>query len=334
MARIINPVVGELNPNIYNAAKSAGLSDKEQNIMEQYAYTVKNAKRLRSMDASRAKKEFQTLDEDAQNALRAIYPNAEFTKEDPSLLDRGVGVLAFAAKKLAMPIIATYQVASEYGKTINTGYSAARQIQQGASPVEGVQPLNVLKLKNPFAKTVWSKAYQGRDLYDKGALDRLNQRYGTEAVFVARGLVAGKTPGEVIEEYGSVDNKITAAISSAFDEPEKFKQIIADVKNAQTSPGRDLVRSALEAKPTDKGSAFSRMIFGDRPDPAKIESYQKIVKRSSGLIDAIYQLAIDPLTYVTGGTSKAATKGAALAETVAKHAQQGNFSGAIRNVFA
>lgn len=37
MARIINPVVGELNPNIYNAAQTAGLSDAEANIIEQFS---------------------------------------------------------------------------------------------------------------------------------------------------------------------------------------------------------------------------------------------------------------------------------------------------------
>jgi hypothetical protein len=318
MARRINPIVAEINPNIYSAAQVAGLGDAEQNIVEQYAFTVKNAKRLRAMEVSKAKKEFKNLDEDAQKLIAAIYPNAEFAKEDPSLLDRSIGVLGTVAKGLASPIIQTYEASAEYGKAINTGYSAVRQIAQGASP---------------FAKKTWTDSYKGKDLYDKGALNRLEKRHGVEAVFVARGLVAGKTPGEVIEEYGTVDTKITSAITAAFDEPEKFNLIIKDVKNAQTSPGRDITRAALEAKPMDKGGTFTRLILGERPDPEKIKSYQKIIKRSSGLIDAIYQVAIDPLTYVTGGTSKAATKGIAMAETVAKQAKDGNYSGAIRQVF-
>jgi hypothetical protein len=337
MARRINPIVGEISPNIYNAAKMAGLSDPEQTIMEQWSFTVKNAKRLRTMDAKAAKKEFQSLDEDAQRSIRAIYPNAEFAKDDPTLADRAIGVVGTVTKALASPIISTYQAAVEYGKALNTGYSAARQIAQGESPALIQSPsfaANQIKsLKNPFAGTVWTTAYNGKELYDKGAINRLEQRYGVESVFVAKGLVAGRTPGEVIEQYGKVDEKIIAAITSAFDEPEKFNLIVQDVKYAQTSPGRDITRAALEAKPTDKGGTFSRMVFGERPDPEKVKSYQKIIKRSSGLIDAIYQLAIDPLTYVTGGTTKAATKGAAMAQTVAKQAQDGNYSGAIKQVF-
>jgi hypothetical protein len=332
MARIIKPIVGELSPNVYNAAKNAALSPQEQQYMEQFAYTVKNAKRLRNMDVKSAKKEFQGLTEDAQNAIRTMYPNAEFVKEDPSITDRLIGAGVKVAKFLGSPIIETYNAAAGYGKALNTPYSAFRQIQQGASPALS---FDINKpFKNPFSGTVWSQAYNGKELYDKGAVSRLEEKHGSEVVFVAKGLLAGKTPGEIVEEYGKVDAKISSAIVSAFDEPDKFKEILSDVKYAQTSPGRDLTRSALEAKPTSGGGILSKIIFGEKPDPKTVASWQKITKRSTGLIDAMYQIIIDPLTYVTGGTSKIATKGGRIAEGIAQQAKNGNYSGAIKEAFS
>lgn len=322
MARIINPVVAEVNPNIYTAAKSANLSQEEQTIIEQFSFTVKNAKRLRAMDSKAAKKEFQDLTEEAQQSIRAMYPDAEFAKDDPSVARRLLGVGIGAVKLLGSPIIETYNVAAGYGKAFNTPYSVVRQVQQGASP---------------FAKSTWTNAYGGRELYDKGAVTRLEEKHGKEKVFVAKGLLAGKTPGEIVEEYGKPDAKISSAIMAAFDEPDDFKIILGDVQYAQTSPGRDLTRYAAEARPTSFGGIFVRNALGvgERPEnKKKAAEWEKRVKKRSGFIDGFYQIFADPLTYVTGGTSKIATKGGRIADNVTKQAKNGNYSGAIKQVFA
>jgi hypothetical protein len=337
MARIVKPVVAELSPNIYTAAKSANLSPEEQTIVEQFSFTVKNAKRLRAMDGKAAKQEFQNLTEDAQASIRAMYPNAEFAKDDPSVAQRLLGLGVSAVKLAGSPIIATFKTAIEYGKTINTGYSAVREIQQGASPTEGIEPLNALKLKNPFANTVWSQSYNGRELYDKGAVNRLETKHGKEKVFVAKGLLAGKTPGEIVEEYGKPDKNIADAIMTAFDEPDEFNIILGDVRYAQTSPGRDITRYALEARPTSAGGIITRILLnvGEKPEnKKKIAEWEKKIKKRSGFIDAFYQIIVDPLTYITGGTTKIATKGGRLAENVMNQAKNGNYSGSIKQVFA
>jgi hypothetical protein len=322
MARIIDPVVGELNPNIYSAAQSAALSDQEATIVEQFSFTVKNAKRLRNMDAKMAKQQFEALDDDAKNLIRAMYPNAEFAKEDQSAVRRTLAIGSTIAKGFASPIVLTFKVAGEYGKLINTPYSAARQILQGA---------------NPYAKKTWTTAYAGKELYDKGAISRLEEKYGVEKVFLAKGLLAGKTPGEVIEEYGKADDpKIVDAIVTALNESDKFNLILEDVKYAQTSPGRDIARKGLEAKPdpTYKTNPFLKMFTGDLSDSKNAEKWKKTVKRSTGVFDGLYQIAIDPLTYITGGTSKAATKGEKYAEIITKEAKESNFIGGVKQIFA
>jgi hypothetical protein len=307
MARILNPVVGETNPAVYNAAKNANLSFEQKVAVEQLAYTVKKAKELRTLKADDAKREFQALTEEAQTNIKALYPTAKFTQEDPSLLQRGLGVIGAGAKAAFSPIIATLGVAIAYGKGINTGYVAGRQIEQGA---------------DPFSKQTWDDAYNGRDAWDKGAVQAVEARYGKENTFVAKGLLSGKTPGEIIEAYGKPDPKILEAITYAFDNEKEFAQILFDTKAAAISPGRDLYRKIYTANQANSGNLNTRVLSG---------KYQTGV---TGTIDAIYQVAIDPLTWVTGGTSKLATKGSRIADNIAKEASKGNFKGAILETFA
>jgi len=132
MARI-NPVVGEVNPAIYNAAKNANLSPDGQLAVEQLSYTIKKAKELRALKVDDAKREFQSLTEEAQTNIKALYPTAKFIQEDPTLLQRGLGAVTWFGKGLLSPIISTLQVAIAYGKTINTGYVVGREVAQGSN---------------------------------------------------------------------------------------------------------------------------------------------------------------------------------------------------------
>ena len=311
MARI-NPVVGEVNPSVYNAAKNANLPPDAQVAVEQLFYTVKKAKELRALKVDDAKREFQALTEEAQTNMRALYPTAKFTQEDPNLLQRGLGIAGKIGKLAFSPIVSTLQVAVAYGKGINTGYVAGRQIEQGA---------------NPFSKKTWDDAYNGRDAWDKGAIERAKKVYGNETVIVAQGLLSGKTPGEIIEAYG-VDSagkpnpKILDAITKAFDDEKTFAQIIFDTKSAAISPGRDLYRKIYTSNQANSGNLNTRMLSG---------KYQTAI---TGSIDAVYQVAIDPLTWITGGTSKIATRGGRIADNIMQEASKGNLKGAIQQAFA
>ena len=134
MARI-NPIVGETNPAIYNAAKNANLSFEQKVAVEQLAYTVKKAKELRTLKVDDAKREFQALTEEAQTNIKALYPTAKFAQEDPTLLQRGLGVIGKGAKAAFSPIIATLGVAVAYGKAINTGYASSQVcLENGFAP--------------------------------------------------------------------------------------------------------------------------------------------------------------------------------------------------------
>ena len=287
--RVLKPIVAEVSPNLYSAAMRANLNPTEQNQIEQMSWAVKKNKELSRMDTDAARKAYEALDPNAQEGLKVFFGTAEYMQAPPDFSDRLMGALKFTGKALASPLIGLFKVAGAYNRVINTPYLVARQVAQGESI---------------FDTKVWDDAWEGKNVYDNGALAQAVDRFGKSDVFIAQGLLAGKKPGEILDSYGTLTPEITASMEKAFNNPEAFKQVMDATKYAQVSPGRDIARM-LDTKPPKNGGLAGDYIDGG-------------TKNLSGVIDFIYQIAIDPLTWITGGTSKAATRGTQLAELVTK----------------
>jgi len=281
MPQYIKPVVAEVSPNLYAAAKSAGLSGVEKNQVEQMSYTIKKHRELAKLGTEGARKEFDRLDPGIQDQLRFMYKDAEYMQEAPDAADRVMGVVKGAAKIAASPLIGLFKLGGQYNRLINAPYKVARQVSQGA---------------DLFAAKTWTDAWDGKNQYDQGALTEATNYFGKFDVEVAKGLLAGKTPGEIIQDYGRVDPSLLNSIKKAYDDPDAFKQVLDGVKYAQVSPGRDIARM-LDRKPPASGVSGT-------------------TKNVSGVIDFIYQIAVDPLTWITGGLSKGVTKGERIANSL------------------
>lgn len=253
------------------------------------SWAVKKNRELTQLSSSDARKEFEALDPNAKEGLKSFFGDAEYMQQPPDFGDRALGALKFTGKLLASPLIGLFKVAGAYNRVINEPYLVARQVSQGESI---------------FDYKVWRDAWDGRDLYDNKDITEAENRFGKAKVYVAKGLLEGKKPGEILEAYGDLTPDITAAIEEAFNNPDGFKQVMDATKYAQFSPGRDIAR-IFDTKPPKNGGLAGDYIDGT-------------TKNVSGVIDFIYQLAIDPLTWITGGTSKAATRGTQLAELVTK----------------
>ena len=286
----IEPVVAEASPNLYAAAKNANLSPVETTQINQLSYALKEHRRLSKLPVNTAKQQFVKLDKNAQDGLRFLFKNSEYLKEDPSIGDKAFGVIKHVAKGFASPLIEMYNVAAGYGRAINTPYLVGRQAAQGQG--------SALSLKT------WNNAWDGKALYDDGAITKAKAFFGNTDTIVAQGLLSGKTPGEILQAYGAPDKDILASITKAYNKPEEFKQVMDGVKYAQLSPGRDLARM-MDDKPPASGGLHGDYISGK-------------VKNVSGAVDFLYQIAVDPMTWFTGGSTKAVTVGERLMETITK----------------
>ena len=304
--RYVASVVGQVNPGLYSAALRADLTPGENNQIEQMSWAMKKHRQLNRLPVEEGRKQYSNLDPDVQETLKFFYGNAEYATQPPDFSDRAVGALKFAGKVLASPLISIFKVAGVYNRVLNTPYLLSRQIAQGESI---------------FDAKVWSDAWDGKDIYDNGALAETINNFGKEKVFVARQLLQGRRPGEILEAYGSLTPGIVQAVTEAFNDPDSFQEVMDGTKYAQVSPGRDFARSFLDTKPPKNGGPAGDYISG-------------ATKNVSGVIDFMYQIIIDPLTWITGGTSKAITRGSQLADMATKAMNAGDTSAmAVRRVF-
>ena len=102
MAQTVNYIVAKTSPNLYAAAKQANLSQTQVNQIEQFSFTVDKNKQLLRKPLDTARQDFFKLDEEVQQMLRFLYPDAEYAKEAPDSLhvlrerDSGQSSLGYA----------------------------------------------------------------------------------------------------------------------------------------------------------------------------------------------------------------------------------------------
>jgi len=283
----LNPIVAKVSPNLYSAVKGAGLSSAESTQVEQMSYTIDQHRQLTKLDPEKARQRYDSLDPNIQGQLKFMFKNADYLQPPKTATDAVTGVLKTVGTAIASPLIGLFKVAGAYNKIINEPYKVFREVQQGA---------------NLFSTHTWTDAWDGKNLYDNKALKEATDAYGKYDVVVAQGLLEGKTPGEIIQGYGKVDEGMLKSLTRALDKPEEFNSILQNVKMAQISPGRDLVRIL------DRGRTANGGPLGDH-----VNGFTKFM---SGAVDFAYQLAIDPLTWMTGGLSGGASKGERLANSI------------------
>lgn len=293
MSRRISRDAAQAVPNLYNAAVKYNYPQEVADLINQVGLAMKKTGEIDSLPIDQAKLEFRSLDKDIQNVIKSLNQNKskEWTKEDPSLLFQTAGflkdVVVGVSRGALSPLIELFNTADKYDRGLSAPY---------------VSKYGVTFKGKEFKKATLREGYSGKNIYNQEAIEKLSREYGEEAILVARGLHANLNYDEIIQDYGSVDDKILGAISFASNEPEKFNEIFDKVKLAQTSFGRDRINNmdTDAAIPEDAwyNSDVFKFFVGDLSNPKIQTEYKKI---SSGVLDAIFSLGKDPMTYMSGG---------------------------------
>jgi hypothetical protein len=192
-------------------------------------------------------------------------------------------LIADALKLVQSPFKAGFKALETYSRAISLPYLAVKARGQGDDTS------NLWK--------IWRDDWDGTKIFDKGATTVLDESYGQGISVLAKGIVSGMTPGEIIEDHGGIDPELEFALNFMSENPTQFQDIISDYKRTQASVGRDIARS----------------IYG-APTPGMQTNAEKSFDRVSGIFDATYQILADPLTYATLGFGPALKAGAKLAK--------------------
>lgn len=345
-----NNVLATQNPTLY-AASLAGQPTQEERAIQENIQRLLNKDRelTRITDKTQAWKAYSKLDPDIQQGLKFINEGAAYQIAPPSVLGQiGKGILGAVTD----PFRKVIQAGETWMKLINTPYKITRNVLDtgGAGTSQG--------LKDLLAKKTWSDAWDGHNQWDTGATTALEQKYGKAQAYLVRGLIDGKKPGDIIREYGQLDSAMVDAVRQMSANESTWKNMYGEFKAAQINPGNDFTNWMNRNHPPKEGGPWAWAMMAEQmlvtPFSGPVQGYKAIQESKeinkwvvanpnpfskskfvspSGEINFGYQIVIDPLTWLTGGSSKAITKSEKLAE-IFTQAGKNNSATRVVDLFA
>jgi hypothetical protein len=343
----VNNVLATANPTLY-AASLAGQPTQEERAIQENIQRLLNKDRelTRITDAGKAWQAYNKLDPQIKQGLMFINEGAGYQKAPPSILGQ-IGKAAL--NTVTEPFRAVIATADFYVKGLNLPYKIASNVLDDSKPTSG-------DFKSLLAFKTWSDAWDGHNQWDSDMLKTLEGKYGKAESYLIRGIIDGKKPGDILREYGQLDNQMIAAVRKMSDNGSDWKTAFAAHKAGQVNPGNDFTNWMNSEHPPSEGSlwalipltlgaltgtvsvdgakAFEKSKEIDKwviknPNPFSKDEYVS----PSGTINFAYQIAIDPLTWLTGGSSKAVLKSEKLAETFV-NAGKNNSATRVLDLFA
>lgn len=280
--------VAKASAGIYSAAMQTGLSDPEKVQIENWAIIQNQHKELMQMGNAEAGAKFNKLDQDVKNLL-TLYYDTDYSRRPEGAASsavnkvfQGTGNDGFGVgDALKSPMRGIFAAGEEYGKTINAWNRA-----------------ELLRVTGQEIKL--DSAYSNEAIFNPEYLEPLMQKYGGQRGFVAMGLLKGMTPGEIIDAWGPNDAAMLDAVGEAFDGSDEFNAMLSEFEKAQLSRGRIVGHKVNEALNINA------------------EDHPWLWKAGTGSIDLAWQLAIDPMTWLTGGSVPLARMGLTKAGRAAK----------------
>jgi hypothetical protein len=278
-----------MDPILYSTSPSLATATYRANLNKNGRDTIERYSFL-------FKKHRELLDKEPDQAwqeFESLDPNIQgalttvFGAQDYVNRPKDWTLAARAWDKVKSPFRGAFGLAIGYNRALN---------------LPGTRALSTLGGVDNFT---YKQGWDGHNQFDQEQVIKLDEQYGTAVGIISRGLAEGRTPGEILAAQPEITPELTRALDLVFNEPELYKPILNQYKRAQLSPGRIFARGVLGNKATD--STFYDVAFNVL----------------SGVNDAAYQIAIDPLTYLTLGVGPAFTKGARLAQIISKRGQAG-----------
>lgn len=282
MASSWSDLVPVISPELGVAAYKAGLKGRDlEQIKTWDKLYSKHRELLDIKDDKQANEMFNALDPSIQDMLKQTF-NANYAVRPK---DWTIGRVIGNALSLANPI--------------KVGFSALNTWSQGISALPTAAYAAATGQFKPEIFAVWRKDWDGKKIYDRGATAALDTAYGAGMGTLARGIASGMTPGEIITQEGGVNPELESALNFMYDQPDKFKEILGDYKRTQFSVGR---------------FAAKGLFGGNVATPFKNTWQEEAFDKISGVYDATFQIAADPLTYMTLGFGPALKAGSKLAK--------------------
>ena len=103
-------------------------------------------------------------------------------------------------------------------------------------------------------------AFNDVNQWDSGATKKLEQKYGKATTFLAKGLLDGKKPSEILRSYGELDFDMANAIAQLSGQTKEWKKAFTEVNAYKTNIGNDYTDWANRNHPPRDGGIGAMLV--------------------------------------------------------------------------
>ena len=271
--------VAQASPGIYASALQTGLNDQEKRQIDSWAIVSNKHKELMSMGNTEADRAYRNLDVETKGLLDAYY-GVDYSR-------RPEGAVSAVSNKIFQ---GEGNDGISFGDAIKSPLRGIFALGEGYG--RGVNSWNRAELMRLTGQEVTlDDSFNGEAIFNPEYTQPLIEKYGGQRAFVAMSLLKGMTPGEIMDAWGPNDAAMLDAVGEVFDNAPEFNEMLNDFERAQLSRGR---------------------IVGNKVNEAlniNAKDHPLMWKLGTGSIDLAWQLAIDPMTYLTFGLGPLARMG-------------------------
>ena len=338
-----NPTLASAEPLLY-AATGAGSWTKEEAVVvtNLLSYLSLDNELVKNKDIAKARKKFNSLDKDTKEFLKFLNPEADYQQQPKSIFKK---VLEAGVSQVTEPFRSTLDTLEKWGKGVKSVYklgvaadeSLNKIITQGIPTIDKKtgQPLSTSEgFKKALTNKSWSDIYEGKNSWRESSLQELENKYGYAASYLARKIIDGVKPSDILREYGEIDAPLTKAFQDFASQNDSWNKLYAEHKGQQINPGNDLTNFLNKTlPPKDLGTVgdFIKNTVGTIPFiPVPVAEQNTWAVKNinpftfkenqwaspSGQINFAYTIISDPLTWLTAGSSKSLMAGQKLAQEV------------------
>jgi len=332
-----NPQLASADPLMY-AATNAGSWTPEEEIVATniLSYLSLDNDLVTNKDIGKARKKYNSLDNNTKEFLKFLNPEADYQQSSKGI---GKKILEFAVREVTQPFRETLNVLGQYGKGVKSVYKLGMatgdvEVANEIKRLTGGGSSTSEDFKKALTNKSWSDIYEGKNSWRESSLKELETKHGYAASYLARKLIDGVKPSDILKEYGKFeDASLTKAFQDFASQSDSWKKLYAEHKGQQINPGNDITNFLNKTfPPKDLGTVgdFIKNTVGTIPFipvPVAEENrwavknfgpdYKKEPWASpSGQINFAYTIISDPLTWLTSGSTKSLMAGQQLAQQV------------------
>jgi hypothetical protein len=226
----IEDFVFKVSPSLYTASVKTGITGKDAQRVNGFAWLTQTHKQLLDMTDNDAINAYKKLDPDVQESLKSYFGDQDYYGEKPGLLGK-------AGKYIRGAVDETLDFLSDYGQKITQPYRVART----AGSVDAF-----------FDKETWKRVADGNRVFNTELERKVDEFYAPEVSRLAKRISMGDSFSEILSSLQTDED--FAAFEKFANGDETFAEAIKDYSAAKISFGRDIARAVFKVGPGEFGA--------------------------------------------------------------------------------